>query len=87
MKKIIVTGANGFVGSSLMKELQMQNFEPIGLVRKGANTEFLPENASIIFVDYNDEKQLKTILTQGEILVHIALKWFLTVFHHYNRQK
>jgi len=74
MKKIIVTGANGFVGSSLMKELQMQNFEPIGLVRKGANAEFLSENASIIFIDYDDEKQLKTILAQGDILVHIAAR-------------
>ena len=35
--KALVTGANGFTGSHLVKELQKQNHTVKGLVRKSSN--------------------------------------------------
>ncbi len=37
MKKALITGANGFVGSSLIQELLKNNIEVIAAVRKGHN--------------------------------------------------
>ncbi len=72
MKKIVITGANGFIGSSLAKKLMAKNFDVICLVREGADTTLLPQYANIIFVNYSDSKLLRKIFSKNEILIHTA---------------
>lgn len=46
MKKVIVSGANGFVGSAVVKELTAHGIEVLALVH-GTHRENLPENALV----------------------------------------
>ena len=47
MKKALVTGANGFVGSALVRELVKNNVEVIALDRDGCNNN-IPENVRFV---------------------------------------
>lgn len=44
---VAITGANGFLGSYIVKEFLDSGYTVIALVRKGANLELLPDNASL----------------------------------------
>ncbi|MDY6915196.1 MAG: NAD-dependent epimerase/dehydratase family protein, partial [Candidatus Cloacimonadota bacterium] len=72
MKKIIITGANGFIGSYLAKFLKNEGHEITCLVRKGSNTELLDPRLEITYVDYRNEKQLEKIFSDKQILIHTA---------------
>lgn len=54
--KVAITGANGFLGSYLVKECLRHSFTVLALIRKGANTELLPddENLHIVDVSYRE---------------------------------
>lgn len=47
MKKALVTGANGFVGSALVRELVKNNVEVIALDRDGCNNN-IPKNVRFV---------------------------------------
>jgi nucleoside-diphosphate-sugar epimerase len=79
--KIAITGANGFLGSHLVRTFLSANFEVIALVRSGAKTTHLPKHKSLFIelIDYssavNIEKGLSKIkLTHGDFdyLLHNA---------------
>ncbi|WP_425392895.1 NAD-dependent epimerase/dehydratase family protein [Ekhidna sp.] len=55
--KVAITGANGFLGSYLVKECLRQQMEVYALIRAGANTTLLPEseNLHLKTVDYRKE--------------------------------
>jgi nucleoside-diphosphate-sugar epimerase len=72
MEKIIITGANGFIGSFLTKKLLENDFEVTSLVRYGSNIDLLPENSNIVFIDYDDEKKVQNVFQNKEILIHCA---------------
>lgn len=72
MKKIAITGANGFVGSSLTKKLMSDGFSVICLVRPQSDTRLLPDDAVIKKVDYNDEDQVIKALSGCRLLIHNA---------------
>ena len=72
MNKIIITGANGFVGSFLVRKLKQRNISATCVVRKGSNTNLLSEDSDIVYIDYDDEKQMKNIFSGHKILVHLA---------------
>jgi len=72
MKKVFITGINGFIGSNLAKRLVEEGFEVLGLVRKTSDLSFI--------------KNLNVQLFYGDISNHTTLKskWFEnvdTVFH------
>ncbi|MFH1288859.1 MAG: SDR family NAD(P)-dependent oxidoreductase [bacterium] len=57
--KVLVTGANGFIGSRLVRELLKRNYEVVCLVRKTSNIELLSGlNVSYIYGSIDDKSSL-----------------------------
>ena len=71
MKKIAITGANGFVGSHLVRKLAPK-YDVLCLVRENADTDLLPENADIRMIDYNNLSTISEVLKDCDILIHSA---------------
>ena len=71
MKRIIITGANGFIGSNLYRSLR-KRFAVIALVRKESDISLLPPDSNIIRVDYSDYESLRSIISTGNCLIHCA---------------
>lgn len=76
MKKAIVTGANGFVGSTLVKELIGRNVQVIALDREGCSGN-LPENDLVRFVpcDLAEMASLKDKVADRDIDVFYHFAW------------
>src|SRR5690606_20417569 len=56
MKRLLLTGANGFVGSFISEEAIRQNFHVTAAVRKSSNLTFLKNlDMEYIFPEYGDE--------------------------------
>lgn len=71
MKKVIVTGANGFVGSALVRELVTNNIEVIALVR-GNHCDNLPESELISVYSFD----LENVIDMKEILADCGADTF-----------
>jgi GDP-4-dehydro-6-deoxy-D-mannose reductase len=70
MKKALVTGANGFVGSHLIKTLS--DYSIVGIVKEG-NPESL-ENVQYVSGDITDQENVISILSEHkpELIFHLA---------------
>lgn len=78
MKKAIVTGANGFVGNHLVKELINNNVEVISVVRnKNSNIDMLSNNKNnkVIFCDLSDIENLTTLISDRDIDTFYHFAW------------
>lgn len=78
MKKVIVTGANGFIGSSLVKRLIENNIKVISIVRnRYSNCELLPQskNNKIVYCDLSEIENLKNLIKDRDIDVFYHLAW------------
>ncbi len=76
MKKILITGASGFIGSFLVEEAIKRNYEVFAGIRKTSNKTYLAHQ-SIKFVETNlsDKKSLKeTLKNHGKFdyIIHNA---------------
>jgi nucleoside-diphosphate-sugar epimerase len=74
-QKILITGANGFIGRFLVEEAVSQGLEVFAGVRKNSNTTTLTGlGATIVHVDYNDPTHLVSLLKDGnfEYIIHNA---------------
>ncbi|HNX01189.1 MAG TPA: NAD-dependent epimerase/dehydratase family protein [Candidatus Cloacimonadota bacterium] len=71
MKKILITGANGFVGSYLAQFLSLQGYEVTALVRHTAKCELLPANVRLIRTDYCAYDLIKAFIGQ-DVIIHTA---------------
>lgn len=60
MKRLLITGANGFIGSHLIEEALAQGYEVFAGIRKQSNRRYLT-NPGIKFIelDYGNKKQLR----------------------------
>lgn len=58
MKRVIVSGANGFVGSALVRELIDNGVEVVALDRAGCN-ENLPKDEKVRFVEHELDRSLE----------------------------
>lgn len=65
-KRILVTGAGGFIGGFIVAEALKRGYETWAAVRRTTNREFLQdEHIHFIELDFTDELALKATLTQA----------------------
>ena len=76
MKKVVVIGANGFIGSHLCIHLAKQGYQVIALVQKGFPYDFLQNKEHIDCVEFSfdtlSELNGSTILEGVNLLYHMA---------------
>jgi nucleoside-diphosphate-sugar epimerase len=71
--KALVTGANGFTGSHLVKALEQRGDVVVGLVRKSSNLERLSDcNVQFVYGEITDRDSLKTAMTEVDWVFHTA---------------
>ena len=71
--KVLVTGANGFMGSHLVKSLIDNNHEVISLVLKGTNETYIRDlDCEIRYGDVMQSETLKDPLKNVELVYHLA---------------
>jgi UDP-glucose 4-epimerase len=76
MKKIIVTGANGFIGSALVRELVNQGASVYALDRLGCNNN-IPNTKDVVFIpcELADMKSLPGLLPRDDYDVFYHFAW------------
>jgi dihydroflavonol-4-reductase len=71
--KALVTGANGFTGSHLVKALEQNGDTVLGLVRKSSNLSRLSNcNVQLIYGDLSDRDTLSRAMTGVDTVFHTA---------------
>lgn len=72
MQNVLITGANGFIGSNLCRYFFEKNFKVYGLVRKTSDLHFLDgQNVSLIVGDLNEVEKIE-FPRDLDIIVHCA---------------
>lgn len=78
MKKVIVTGANGFIGTALCKELSMQGTEIIAIVKNEeeniSNIINLPR-LKIVYCDFSEFKNLSIYIPDRDVDIIYHFAW------------
>lgn len=72
MKKVLVTGATGFVGSHLVKRLIEDNHDVRALVRKGRDISKFDSRVEIVYGDIIDPHSLDDATRNIDIVYHSA---------------
>ncbi|WP_316569218.1 NAD(P)-dependent oxidoreductase [Neobacillus sp. YIM B06451] len=76
MKKAIVTGANGYIGSALIKELQKNNIEVIAVIRnRDSKLDTLPEYTRVVYCELRSIFELNELVPDRDIDVFYHLAW------------
>jgi len=71
--KVLVTGATGFIGGNIARELARQGYNVRALARKGSNTRFLQDfNLEMVEGDLLETASLERALDGCEALFHVA---------------
>jgi nucleoside-diphosphate-sugar epimerase len=74
MKRVLITGANGFIGTNLCKRLSGENFHVCGAIRPGKSS-FLPERVEAVPIKSIDgDTDWKNILENIHTVVHLAAR-------------
>ena len=79
-KKILVTGANGFLGSAITKLALKKGFKVNVLVRKNSNVDNLKNISSKINFFYGDIRDYESIhdaIYASEVIFHVAADYRL----------
>lgn len=75
MKRVIVTGATGFIGRNLVKELASKGVEVWTIVRNKKNTISSLPNVHIVECKGSQYKELVNIIPKGKLDVFYHLAW------------
>ena len=71
--RVLVTGANGFIGSNLAKHLLSKGLAVNALVRKSSNLDFLQNlDVNIVYGDIGDKDSLRIALHDCQQVFHVA---------------
>jgi len=72
--RVLVTGANGFVGSAICRALIASGRETFALVRESADTGLLPSAARVVHGEFHNPKSISRALNEAkpECIVHAA---------------
>lgn len=71
--KILVTGATGFIGRAIARELTSQGHQVTALVRKTSNSDVLnQDNIPFVYGDINDPESLRRAFKGQQAVVHAA---------------
>lgn len=70
---MLVTGANGFIGSHLAEELLARNYQVRGLVRKTSNLEWLKDlPVELVYGEVTDKQSLYQAVKDVDYIFHAA---------------
>lgn len=73
MEKILVTGATGFIGKNLVKELVKKKYNLICLVRKTSKTDLLDRlKVKKVFGELEDKESLIKATKNIDMVIHLA---------------
>ncbi|MEO6882955.1 MAG: NAD(P)-dependent oxidoreductase [Bacteroidia bacterium] len=76
MKKILITGATGFIGGFLVEEALKKNYEVYASVRKSSNTQYLHDKRiKLIELDFSNPVSLNQKMSEAsrfDIVIHNA---------------
>jgi UDP-glucose 4-epimerase len=76
LKKAIVTGANGFIGSWLIKELIKNNVEVIAVLKnKNSKTEPILDKVKVVYCELEEISNLVNVILDRNIDVFYHLAW------------
>ncbi|MBD2096029.1 NAD-dependent epimerase/dehydratase family protein [Trichocoleus sp. FACHB-591] len=71
--KALVTGANGFTGSHLVRLLEQRSDQVVGLVRKSSNLSRLADTqVQLVYGDLSDREALRTAMQGVDTVFHTA---------------
>ncbi|MEO9364587.1 NAD-dependent epimerase/dehydratase family protein [Candidatus Nitrosocaldus cavascurensis] len=81
--RVCVTGASGFIGREVVKQLHMKGYDTIALVRDRSKASYLDRYADIHTIDLVDAdvSVLNDIVSNSHAVIHLAAK---VRFHPYN---
>jgi farnesol dehydrogenase len=72
MKKIVVTGASGYLGGRLCHALIRQGYFVKALVRPTSNLSALPSSSEVVYGDITDYTSLLSAFSDCSIVFHVA---------------
>lgn len=85
-KRLVLTGATGFVGGHLVPKLVQAGAEVSCIVRSSSDTSRLPASVNIFVCDLTTGAGLKEALNDQDIFIHMAALLFGTGFQAYLEQ-
>ena len=77
---VAVSGANGFTGRHVCRELKSRNIKFVAIIRPGTDPKWMIENSfSYIFADLNNIEELIKVLNSSDALINTASIGFISV--------
>lgn len=89
MKTIIITGGLGYIGTELIKIYPINKYKII-VIDKIENKKkifFLKNNVQFIKADIRDNKAMKKIIPEGDVLIHLAAITKVPIINKENNRK
>lgn len=72
MKKVLVTGAAGFVGQHLIRKLIKNGYSVTALIRRRHEKDTIVRNTKVVIGDLSQKGSWRKALKEQDILIHLA---------------